>query len=365
MLNFAVGRFSMPTLLLCALLGAAAGCSSPTASGGGTEPPPTGGGGTTPTPDPLRTLADRHSIRFGAAVGRLFPDDARFTAVLEREFSMLTPENDLKFDATEPARGQYRFTRADAMLDFAVSKGMTVRGHTLVWHNQLPAWLTSGSWTRDEAREIMENHIAALVGHYKGQLAAWDVVNEAIDDAGAPRAGFWLNTIGPDYIELAFRAARAADPDAALYYNDYSLEYGGAKTDAVYQLLSDLKGRGVPIDGIGFQAHFEAGKLPSLETMKSVFARFAALGLKIQITELDIRVPMPATAASLQTQAADYRTVVTACRETPACNAIVTWGVTDADSWVPTTFPGFGAPLLFDAAYAPKPAYTAVAEALK
>lgn len=364
MRSFAIGPSFAPTLVLWVLLGAAAGCSSPTAPRGGTEPPP-GGGGSTPTPDPLRTLADRHSIRFGAAVGRLFPDDARFTAVLGREFSMLTPENDLKFDATEPVRGQLRFTRADAMVDFASSKGMTARGHTLVWQNQLPAWLTSGSWTRDEARGIMENHIAAVVGRYKGRLAAWDVVNEAVDDGGSLRAGFWLNTIGPDYVELAFRAARAADPGAALYYNDYSLEYGGAKTDAVYQLLSDLKGRGVPIDGVGFQAHFEAGKLPSLDRMKSVFARFAALGLKIQITELDVRVPLPATTASLQTQAADYRTVVTACRETPACNAIVTWGVTDADSWVPATFPGSGAALLFDAAYTPKPAYAAVADALK
>jgi endo-1,4-beta-xylanase len=271
----------------------------------------------------------------------------------------------MKFSSLQPTRGGYRHTQADSMVAFARANGMKVRGHTLAWYNQVPAWATSGSFTKDEAKALLDDHIRNVVGHFKGQLAAWDVVNEAFNDGSASlRPGVWADRIGREYIEQAFRTARATDPDVPLFYNDYSIEGLGAKSDSVYALLRDLKARGVPVDGVGMQMHLIVGQLPSSASMRQNFDRFAALGLKIQITELDIRMPVPSTAASLQTQAQNYRDVFSLCVQTPACDMIVMWGFTDRASWVPSTFSGQGEALLFDAGFQPKPAYTAVNDLL-
>lgn len=307
---------------------------------------------------PLRELAAPRGLRIGTAVGSNFSQHETYMLILRREFNMLTAENAMKFDALRPSRSEYRFQTADAMVDFAAANGMQVRGHTLVWHSQLPQWLTSGTWTADEARAILNEHIATVMGRYRGRIVAWDVVNEAVDDSGRPRTSFWFNHLGREYIGRAFHAARAADPQAALFYNDYNLEFPGPKQDSVYALVSDLKARGVPIDGIGFQGHFQYGSgTPSRQTLRATFDRFAALGLRIQITELDIRIPLPATPEKLETQASNYRDVVSVCVETPACDAVVVWGLHDGNSWVPSTFPGWGDALLFDAAFNPKRAY--------
>jgi endo-1,4-beta-xylanase len=186
-------------------------------------------------------------------------------------------------------------------------------------------------------------------------------VNEAFNDGQAlPRQSFWMTHLGRGYVERAFRLADAADPNAALFYNDYNIEAGNAKSDSVYGMLADFKARGVPVDGVGMQFHMIAGALPSLASMQQNFDRFAALGLKIHITELDIRVETPPSAGSLATQAANYRTIYQLCMGTPACEMVVTWGFTDRESWVPGTFPGWGEALLFDGSYAKKPAYDAV-----
>jgi endo-1,4-beta-xylanase len=247
------------------------------------------------------------------------------------------------------------------MLAFAQANGMRMRGHTLVFNNQLSSWLTSASWTPDTVRAILDQHITNVVTHYRGQLAAWDVVNEAINDGdGTLKSGFWPTYLGRGYIEQAFRTARAADADVALYYNDYNIEAIGAKSDSVYELLEDFKTRGVPVDGVGMQMHLIAGQLPSLSSMEQNFARFAALGLKIQITELDIRIQLPATGTTLDTQAQNYRDIFDLCLRTPACDMVVMWGFTDRSSWIPSTFPGYGDALLFDSNFNPKPAYAAV-----
>jgi endo-1,4-beta-xylanase len=318
---------------------------------------------------PLRDLAAARGIGIGSAADRTFhlvgDDGAKFRTVLANEFDVLTPENDMKHERVQPAQGVYDFTHADSLVDFAEANGMQVRGHTLVWHRQLASWLTSGSWTQQQAEELLRAHVQTVVGHYVGRIAAWDVVNEALADDGSMRPGFWFDHIGRGYIEQAFQVARVADPDAALFYNDYSLEWGGAKTDSAYALLSDLVQRGVPVDGIGFQAHFAVGQVPSEDDLVAVFRRFAGLGLEVQITELDVRVPTPASDANLQTQAANYATVVGACLRTPACDMVVMWGFTDLDSWVPATFPGYGQALIFDSAYNPKPAYWAIHDLLQ
>jgi len=240
---------------------------------------------------------------------------------------------------------------------------MRVRGHTLVWHSQNASWLTSGTWTKDEAKALLADHVTNVVNHYKGRVIAWDVVNEILGDNGALRSGFWLTAIGPEYVELAFRTARAADPTVGLFYNDYNIEGVNAKSDSAYNLVRDLLARGVPITGVGFQAHFIAGGVPS--TLAQNITRFSALGLKVHITELDVRLQLPSSAATLQTQAQNYRDVVSTCMSFPACEAVVLWGFTDKDSWIPSTFPGMGEALIFDSAYQPKPAFASLQSVLK
>ena len=301
----------------------------------------------------------------GTAVGSLFYRDdatgAQYRTILAREFDVVVSENDMKFSSVQPQRGSFVFTRADALVAFAGTNAMKVRGHTLVWHQQNPAWLTNGTWTAAEADALLASHINTVVGRYAGKIVAWDVVNEAFNDGQAlPRQSFWMTHLGRGYIERAFRLADAADPATALYYNDYNIEGLNAKSDSVYNMLADFKARGVPVDGVGMQFHMIGGALPSLSSMQQNFARFAALGLRIHITELDVRVNTPATAASLATQAENYRTIYQLCMQQPACEMVVTWGFTDRESWVPTTFPGTGEALLYDANFVEKPAYRSV-----
>jgi len=348
--------------LLLGIVGACGSDSQPTTPGQPTLP-------TQVSADtlPLRTLAIAKGRLVGSAVDRGFryagSDGVTFKATLAREFSALTPENDMKHERIHPSQDAYRFEPADSLVAFADANGMKVRGHTLVWHQQLASWLTSGTWTADESKALLVDHVTKVVSHYRGRVIEWDVVNEALADNGSPRAGFWLDHIGRSYIELAFRTARAADPDVALFYNDFNIEGLGPKSDSLYELVKDFQARGVPINGIGLESHFQLGGVPS--TLGANIARFAALGLKVHITELDVRMPLPSTAAQLQTQAQNYRDVFATCIQYPACDLVVMWGFTDKESWVPSAFPGWGAALVFDAAYQPKPAYTSLHDLLK
>jgi endo-1,4-beta-xylanase len=351
-------------LLLLACL-VASGCG-----GGGDKV--TGTGVTPVTPDTstaasadtfgLRVLAAAHGLRFGAEVdaGLSYTgtEGTTFRTILAHEFSITVPGNSMKFDHIHPSQNTFNFAAADSLVAFAAANAMQVRGHTLVWYNQLPSWVTSGTWTAAQATSIMQAHIAAVVGHYKGQLVSWDVVNEALNDNGTLRPGFWNDHIGPSYIETAFRAAHDADSSVALFYNDYNLEGSGAKQDSAYAMITALLAKGVPINGVGLQGHFIVGGVPS--TIAASIARFAGLGLKVHITELDDRIQLPSSSTTLAQQAADYRSVVQACMSVSGCTAIVTWGLSDKDSWIPGAFPGFGEALLYDASYAKKPAYAAL-----
>jgi endo-1,4-beta-xylanase len=355
-------RFAALVLLATAAgLGACSGVSE--VEGDTTEP--------TVTADtlPLRHHAEARGRYIGAAVGSALtmPGDsgARLRAILARDFNMLWTGRFMKFDHLRPNRWTYNYAEADSIVAFANRHGMVVRGHTLVWHQQIPAWVTGGGFPPDTLKAILKDHVDRVMGHFKGKLAAWDVVNEGLADDGTVRPTPWL-TIGTDYVEQAFRWARAADPDVPLYYNDYNIEVVNPKSDAVYALLSDLKARGVPVDGIGFQFHYDAGSAPTADRIVANFARFASLGLKIQITEADMHVPVVnglAGTADLQVQAGAYREMTNACLRTPNCNAIEIEGIYDGEAWVsdPTSW---GAPVLFDIFMRPKPAYYAVQAAL-
>ncbi|MFE3037852.1 non-reducing end alpha-L-arabinofuranosidase family hydrolase [Streptomyces canus] len=286
---------------------------------------------------------------FGTAVaaGRL--GDATYSAILDREFKMITPENEMKWDAIEPSRGSFNFAAADSIVSHASAHGQRMRGHTLVWHSQLPGWVKSIS-DASTLRSVMNNHITTEMTHYKGKIYAWDVVNEAFADGGSGqhRSSVFQDVLGNGFIEEAFRTARNADPAAKLCYNDYNIEnWTDAKTQGVYNMVKDFKSRGVPIDCVGFQSHFGAGGPPA--SFQTTLANFAALGVDVQLTELDIAQASPDA----------YTNAVKACVNVARCTGITLWGIRDSDSWRTGENP-----LLFDNNGNKKPAYSAVLTAL-
>ncbi|MEV0564062.1 endo-1,4-beta-xylanase [Dactylosporangium sp. NPDC050588] len=309
----------------------------------------------------LAQVATARGFSIGTAAGVKTLASSQWRYVADTQFNSVTMGNEGKWDATEPVQGQFDFAAADFIADYARTTGKRLRGHTLVWHSQLPAWV-SADRTAAEQRQVLLDHVSGVAGHFKNTVAQWDVVNEPFNEDGTFRSSVWYQRLGEDYIADALTAARAADPAAKLYINDYNVEGVNAKSTGLYNLVQRLQARGVPIDGVGLQAHLIVGQVPS--TLRQNIERFTALGLKVEITELDVRIPLPADASELTQQAADYRAVVGACAAVAGCTGVTTWGVGEADSWVPAFFPGYGAALLFDEQWRARPAYSAVVEAL-
>jgi endo-1,4-beta-xylanase len=357
-------RLSTAALVAVAIV-ALSGCSSSSSTLAGPTLTPL----ITPVPasaGPAPALRDLAGTRyFGTAVGlpQLDRDKAYATLVAD-QFSQLTAENAMKWEVVEPTRGEFNWTGADEIVAFAQAHNQKVRGHTLLWHNQLPGWLTGGTFTKAQLSDILQQHIAAEMGRYAGKIYAWDVVNEVINADGTRRDDLWQTTIGDEYVADAFKWARAADPTAKLYINDYDIEGINAKSDALYDLVKSLKSQGVPIDGVGFQAHFDTS-IPFPTDMAENMKRFADLGLEVAITEMDVRVDVPATPAALSEGASYYKQAVQACTGLSACVGMTVWGFTDKYSWVPSVFPGKGAACLYDENLSPKPAYAAVEDALR
>ena len=316
--------------------------------------------------DTLRGLAPSAGIRIGAAVDvDALKADAAYAGLLAREFNLLTPENAMKFSVVHPERGRYDFTQADALVEFAEANGMQVNGHVLVWHQQLPDWLTQGNFDSDELKAILRDHIQTLVTRYRGRVASWDVGAEAVDENGRLRETFWSRGIGPDYLALAFRWAHEADPQAHLRYNDYGGEGGGAKSDGIYDLMIELRRKGVPVHGVGLQMHASLKDAPRPGDVRINMKRLAALRLQTHITEMDVMLSLPASRADLRAQAGLYRDMLQTCLAVPQCHSFSTWGASDRYSWIPAFFPGQGAALLFDAEGRAKPAYDSVWRVLR
>ncbi|MFE9597717.1 endo-1,4-beta-xylanase [Streptomyces hokutonensis] len=310
---------------------------------------------------PLRDLAAAKSKVVGTAVtgSKL---TGSYGDIAGAQFGSLTPGNAMKWETVEPTQGSFNWTEADQIVAFAQAHNQQVRGHTLVWHSQNPSWLTNGTWTSAQLSSLLQNHISTEVGRYKGKIAAWDVVNEPFNEDGTYRSTLWYNGLGANYIAQALTWAHAADPAAKLYINDYNVEGVNAKSTALYNLVKSLRAAGVPIDGVGLQAHLILGQVPA--TLQQNIQRFADLGVDVAITELDVRMALPADSGKLAQQKADFKSVVAACAAVTRCVNITVWGFTDSDSWVPGTFPGYGAATPYDENYAPKPAYYGIAEAL-
>jgi endo-1,4-beta-xylanase len=345
----------------------------------------------------LRETARSSGLLIGTAVRPAQLSEAAYATTLAREFNMVEPEDALKWEVVHPQPNSFDFSQADQVLEFATRHGMKVRGHTLVWHRQNPKWLTDGNFSSTELERMLEEHIKTVVGHYRGRIFAWDVVNEAFDEVqpGALRSTIWRDQPGitpPEnqaaireprtlnnpahsqrearssqpysYIERCFHWAHRADPDALLFYNDADAETINPKSDAIYAMIRDFREHGVPIDGIGFQMHV-ANLHADVASISANIKRFTALGVQVHITEMDIAVPVDsngdARPQDLQLQADIYRQIAAACLSHSGCTAIQTWGFTDKYSWIGSHSKHTqGAALLFDRKYQAKPAYDAL-----
>ncbi|KAF2837759.1 glycoside hydrolase family 10 protein [Patellaria atrata CBS 101060] len=315
----------------------------------------------------LNDLARKAGLMyFGTAIDNPSLNNTKYLSIARdaHEFGQVTPANGQKWMYTEPEQGVFSFEMGDAIINPAIASQQIRRCHTTLWHNQLPDWLTSRNWTSPELVSILETHIAAVVGHYKGLCYAWDVVNEAFNEDGTFRSTIWLDTIGPSYIETAFKAVAAADPDAKLYYNDYNLESISNKTRAVGALIRRLQDCGVPNLGVGMQAHLITGMTPSYTDQVANMQAFVDLGVEIAVTELDIRTELPSTPEKEETQAQNYADTVKACVDVQGCVGVTVWDFYDPYSWVPGVFEGEGDATLYRESFERKPAWWAVAEVL-
>jgi endo-1,4-beta-xylanase len=318
-------------------------------------------------------VAEAAHRRVGTALMSARLDDARVRNLVALNFDSLTPENEMKWQTIEPRPGVFSFAAADKLVAFAAANKIRMRGHTLVWHSQLAPWVKGLS--PNELRAAMVRHVRSVVEHYEGKVAAWDVVNEAIADGpnGELRADSPFTVLGPTFIDEAFQVAHQVDPDAQLFYNDYEIEgEGSAKSDAAFALCKRLTEAGVPIAGVGFQMHVDPRHWPAPASIRRNMERFASLGLRIEITEMDVPVGEIAGTIDdkLRGQRAIAHDIVLACVATDRCAAVTFWGLIDRDSWLED--PHWGAlrgrgphhALLFDNAYQPKPIVLGVLDAL-
>jgi endo-1,4-beta-xylanase len=319
----------------------------------------------------------------GVAINQRQSDgiDTAGVELITKQFNQISPENLLKFQPVHPAVDRYAFDAQDRYVQFGVDRKMQVVGHNLVWHSQTPAWVFQGADGKPADRETlltrMRDHIHTVVGRYKGRIYGWDVVNEAIDEDGSLRKAPWHDGIGDDYVAKAFAFAHEADPNAELYYNDYNLEKP-AKRAGVIRLVKDLKARGLRIDGIGNQGHWQL-ETPAIDQIEEALVDLHSTGLKVMYSELDINLLPPAgrnadpavanpyagglpdeKQRQLATRYADIFGVFLTHRD--AVTRVTFWGLSDADSWLNRGRMNY--PLLWDRMRQPKPAFQAVVEAL-
>jgi len=340
----------------------AAGCSSSPRARGSVQQPSTTS--LPPAQTGLRFLAEMRGLSLGTAVddGAL-QREADYRQTLATQFNLVEPENVMKWDIVHPAPDRYDFRGGDRLVAFARANRMEVRGHTLVWRNANPPWLERGHFSREQAITLLRDHIYAVVGHYRGEIDQWDVVNEALDDSGHFADNPWLRAIGPDYIPMAFRFAHDADPHAKLYYNDYDIAYPGPKAAAILALVTALRDEGAPIDGLGMQFHL----IPAVADLTRIAEQMrtvAGLGLSYAITEFDVPLRLPATRSELQVQADLAGGLLRTCLTAPNCHTFNMWGFTDRHSWVPQHLAGYGAATPTDTHLRPKAAWQALHEAL-
>ena len=350
----------------------------------------TAAGETSTNESTLRALGAQVQLRIGTATLPSDLSDPTLSQIVSDQFSVLTPGNDMKWQVVEPQQGVFDWTGADNLVNFAEAHGERVRGHTLVWHNQLPNWLTqgvaNGTISDSQLRDLLHQHITTEVSRYRGRIWQWDVVNEMLTDSNPSQINpndFWISHLGPGIIADAFRWAHAADPGALLCYNDYNIageDGSNAKFNADFAMVQSLLAQKVPIDCVGDQGHLDLqfGFNPILMTQD--LQSFARLGLKVAITEADVRTFVETTDSdqtpivsptdptpnhTANPAGADwYIGMLQSCLAVKACISFTVWGFADAESWIPGTFAGEGDADLYDVNLNPKPQYTALQQTL-
>jgi endo-1,4-beta-xylanase len=347
--------------ILCALL--LLSCDS--GSGGSTDDPPDG------NEIDYESIGALAAFPVGVAVQASQLANLQRAEIIAHAFTSLTAEYEMKMSPLWTGVGTYNFTGADAIVDFAVQHGMQVHGHALLWHNATPTWLEAFPGDDAAFEGAVHDFIAATVSRYKGRVVSWDVVNEAFDDSGNLRDNLFSQRMGSDYLARMFQYAREADPDVLLFYNDYGLPNNAAKREAVLNMVDDFQSRSIPIDGVGLQMHITVD-YPDAGVVESTMGDIVSRGLKVHISELDIRVnpdgTQPGLSAEMQTrQKARYREIVSAFNALPAANrfAVTVWGLADPDSWLINFWGHPDWPLLFNGALRPKPAYDGFLEAVR
>lgn len=288
-----------------------------------------------------------------------------YRAAFLGNFDVLTPENEMKWEFMEPDAGRFDFGAADTLVDFARSHGIAVHGHALVYDQQLPQWIVQRRrWANGELENVVRDYVHTVVAHYAGRVQSWDVVNEPLADDGSLKPSFFARHFGTGYFELALRAARDADPNAKLYINEIGAEeLYNPKADGLYNLVKDLRARGIPLDGVGFQFHTGIGsRSPNWYRVRANLQRFADLGVEIAISEMDVRASGSGPLSDrLDEQAKIFHQAAAACADLLACVRFTTWGVSDAFSWLGTSERA----LPFDSQFRPKPAWYAMTSALR
>jgi endo-1,4-beta-xylanase len=329
-------------------------------------------------PDTLRAQAAEVGLRIGTAIIPFDLDHPDYSQTAADQFSSVTPGNEMKWQVVEPTRGTFDWSGGDRLVQFAKAHGQLVRGHTLVWHNQLPNWLTqgvaNGTISNDELRGLLHQHITDEATHFKGRIWQWDVANEFFANAWDPHPladgingdDFWVQHLGEGIVADAFRWARAADRHALLFYNDFNIagEDGtNAKSDAAFAWVKQMRADGVPIDGVGDQGHLDT-QFGFPTKMQQDLQRFADLGLKVAVTEADVRTfvndattQQPTNSLAVFAHAHYYDQMLKACLPVRSCISFTVWGFGDADSWIPGFFTGEGFGGIYDFNLQPKPAF--------
>ena len=312
----------------------------------------------------LRDVADDNDVKIGAAAAAdPIRGDFQYRDAL-REFNAVTAENAMKMGPLRPDEHTYDFTDGDLIAEFAREHDMYFRGHVLVWHNQLPEWLLPFQYTDRELRRLLEDHVRTVAARYAGDVDTWDVVNEAVADDGGLRETPWLRAFGEEYLDKAFEWAHQSAPDADLFYNDYGADGINDKSDEIYEMVSGMLDRGVPIDGVGLQLHALHDPVDPDSVAENI-ERFKDLGLAVEITEMDVAYTAEDPPEDHQEVQADYYREVVEKAMAAGCDTFVIWGVADHHSWIPHFDDTLtDDPLLLDDGYDRKPAYDAIVDLL-
>lgn len=323
---------------------------------------------------PTKPIKETATFPYGAAINiRNLRNNPSYDSIIKAEFNSITAENVMKMAAVSTGKDKFNWTDVDFLVDYTQSNNIRLHGHCLIWHKSVPSWVSNFNGTKDDWKILLKNYITDYVTRYKGKVASWDVVNEALLDDGKPRTeSIWYQKIGWEYVELSFIYAHAADPQVVLFYNDYGQEYSATKLKAINDTVQNMINRGVPIHGVGLQLHTHINHPANL--MSNAINQTALIStnngqkLKVHVSELDValnpskNINYTISDADLEAQKTRYRIITSTMRALPKeqCWGISTWGVVDSDSWLSGS-PDF--PLIFTSNFKQKPCYKGILEA--